>query len=143
MKKQIITIIGITATVVGGSFYAGVKYGQNKIFSSRGGAAAFANLSPGERQARMQQFGGGMGTRAGGRADGGFVSGEIISKDDKSITIKLRDGGSKIVFYSGSTEIGKSVNGTTGDLSNGKTVMINGKANSDGSITAQLIQIRF
>jgi hypothetical protein len=73
---------------------------------------------------------------------GAPVSGDIISKDDKSITIKLRDGGSKIVFLSTSTPITKSVSGATSDLSQNESVLIQGISNADGSVSAQSIQIR-
>jgi|SRR3989338_3267292 len=142
MNKQIIAIIAVAAMVGGGSFYGGMKYAQSSGLSSGRGAAAFANLSPEERQARMQQFGGSTGGVRGGTQGGGFVSGEVIASDSKSITVKLRDGGSKIIFFSDSTEIGKFVTGAASDLAVGKTVNVTGKANSDGSITAQSIQIR-
>ncbi|MDO8743108.1 MAG: hypothetical protein Q7J30_00920 [Candidatus Azambacteria bacterium] len=141
MNKQIITIIAVAAIFGAGSFYGGIKYNQGKSLSSGRGAAAFANLSPEERQARMQQFGGGAGGARGAQG-GGFISGEIIVSDGKSITVKLSNGGSKIIFFSDGAEIGKFVAGTTSDLAIGKAVSVTGKTNSDGSITAQSIQIR-
>jgi len=123
MKKLIPIFIVILLVVAGGAFYGGMKYDQSKTAS---------NL------ATMRSRNGMTSNRAGG----GFVTGEIISKDDKSVTVKLRDGGSKIVFLSSSTEVTKSVSGTLVDLEVGKNISVNGTANSDGSITAQSIQLR-
>jgi hypothetical protein len=132
MKKTLLSILVVAVVVGGGSFYGGMKYAENKAVS--------------DRQQRIQQFGGsGTGFRNGGsgnRTAGGFASGEILSKDDKSITIKMRDGGSKIIFFSDTTEIGKFVNGASSDLEVGKNVSVIGTANSDGSVTAQTIQLR-
>ena len=153
MVKKILPIIIAVVVIGAGAFYGGMKYGQSNPSTNSGQNAGmgFANLTPEQRQERLQQMG---GTAAGGgqrrtQAGGGFVSGEIISKDDpaedgagKSITVKLPDGSSKIIFYSGSTEISKSVSGTSNDLETGKTITVNGTANSDGSVTAQSIQIR-
>lgn len=126
--NKILPIILVTAIAVGGiAFYGGMKYGQSNS-SGQGG------LAPQERQARFGQ--------RGTRNAGGFAAGQVIAKDDKSITVKLRDGGSKIIFYSDTTEVGKFVNGAPSDLEVGKNVSLNGSANSDGSITAQSIQIR-
>lgn len=148
MKKTLLITFVIAIIVAGGAFYAGMKYGQSKASASftQGDFQNLRNLSPEERQQRIQQMGAaGIGIqdgRSGNRAGAGFATGEIISKDDKSITVKLRDGGSKIIFYSDTTEVSKFVNGTSNDLEIGKTVTVNGKANQDGSITAQSIQLR-
>ena len=141
MKNKMLIGFIIAVVIVGaGSFYGGMIYGKGKgglqnfsaqrqIFDANGGGGALRN---GSGQARG-------GNRMAG---GGFVNGDIISKDDKSITIKSADGGSKIVFLSETTQIMKSAAGLASDLEMGKNVMITGTANSDGSLTAQSIQLR-
>lgn len=140
-KKTIIAVCIIAALIGGGAFYGGMRYAQNKtsVQSSRGNFQDLRNLSPEEQQARLQQMG---GAQRGSRTNGDIPAGEIITKDDTSITIKLRDGGSKIVFISDATEIAKSATGTKDDLVVGATITAIGTQNQDGSISARSIQIR-
>ena len=121
----------IVAIIVVGvlGFLVGSSYGKNNSVQT--------NATNGTRSGFTGGRGGMMGNRGAG-----FVTGDILSKDATSITIKTRDGSSKIIFYSPSTEVGKFVTGTMDDLVVGKTVSLNGTANSDGSITAQSIQVR-
>jgi hypothetical protein len=130
MKKIIIPIIIVLViAIAGGAFYGGMKYGQNKISSQR---SSFQNLSPEQRQ----QF-----AQGAGRAGANFLSGEVISKDEKSLTIKLPDGSTKIIFFSDSTQISKTTEGSIGDIEIGKQIMVSGDQNSDGSYTAKTIQL--
>jgi len=131
MVKKIIPIIVALIVVGGGAFYGGMKYAQSKT------PQGFA-----QRQQLGASAIGSLDERTGNRTGVGFIAGEIITKDEKSITVKLQDGGSKIVFLSASTEIVKSVSGNSNDLEIGKTVTINGTANQDGSLTAKSIQMR-
>ena len=137
MKKHIPYALAVITLLIG--FYGGLKYQQNKTLASRNfGGQDFQNLTPEQRQ-QMRGAGGFAGQ---GGASGGSASGEILSKDDKSITVKLRDGGSKIIFLSDKTTIGKTTEGGRSDLEVGKTVIVNGTPNSDGSVSADNIQIR-
>jgi hypothetical protein len=136
MKKQIITTI-VVATAVGAlSFFAGMKYQTKKLTNSQNSNQQ--NFG----QLRGQNAGGQNTRRMSANGGAGFANGEILSKDEKSITVKLRDGGSKIVFLSNTTAIGKTTEGDKEDLEIGKQVVINGTTNPDGSLTAQNIQIR-
>ncbi len=142
MKK--IELMAIAAALIlggGVGFFGGMQYGR-----SNGPAARpnFQAMSGEQRQQYFQQMRGGerrggMGGRFGG---GDFMSGEILSKDNTSLTIKLSDGGSKIIFLSASTTVSKVATATLNDLEAGKSVTVNGSANSDGSLTAQMIQLR-
>lgn len=131
-KKQITYIVVIALIVAGLSFYGGLTYGKSSVPTRGAGQLA-------------GQFGANGGQRTGGAgrsAGNGFIAGDILAKDATSITVKLRDGSSKIIFYSASTDVQKTVGGSATDLVVGKTVSITGTANADGSITAQSVQLR-
>lgn len=132
-KKIVLPFALITIILCGLSFYAGMQYSVSKNSTDRAPFAGQFN--------RMGQTGA-NGQRTGMRGGGGMVAGEILSKDAKSITVKDRTGGSKIVFLGASTEVMKSAAGTIDDLSVGDNVITNGTSNSDGSITATTVQIR-
>ncbi len=130
MKKIMPVFVALLILVGGGSFYGGMKYAD----SAR--AAAIAARSG------VGNFRGGTGAgRMGGNGRGGFANGEILSKDNSSVTIKLTNGGSQIVFFSTSTQIMKSTAGSVDDLVAGQNIMVNGSANPDGSVTARSIQL--
>src|SRR5690349_4330068 len=128
MKTQTI-IIGVIALLVvgGGSFYAGTKYQAMQ----RGNFAAGFGGQNG--QAFRQRFGNGQNASA--------VRGQIISNDNGTITVKMRDGSTKLVVLSSSATIMKATSGSKDDLKSGEEVMIFGTSNSDGSVTAQTISI--
>jgi len=130
--KNKITIIVIALILIGASFYGGVVYGKNTV-SARG---QFTNSQ------FTGNVNGARGTGMRGNTNGGFTSGEIISKDAMGVTIKTQDGSTKIVLIATSTQVMKSSAGSLGDLTTGINVTITGIANSDGSITAQNVQIR-
>lgn len=132
-KNNLIIIFIIAILVVGaGAYYLGQKTSSKT--SNLAGGAFQAN---GQNARRM-----GQGIGQGANAGASLVNGAIIKKDDTSITVSLRDGGSKIVYFTASTTIAKMAEGTKNDLNIGETVTANGTANSDNSVAAQTIQIR-
>lgn len=125
--------------VVGGlCFLGGIKYqksksntpsnlGQNRQF--QGGVGGFGNT-------RVSQ-----GLSRNGGSNFRPISGEVISQDDKSITVKTIDGSSKIVLFSQKTEYSKGEVANKEEIMLGTKVMIFGTANTDGSVTAQSVQL--
>lgn len=140
INKLLPTILVVSLILDGIMFFGGYKYAQAKTTSAKGSGnyqAAGANGN-----FRQGGAGGTRGARAGAGMMGGFVSGDILSKDVTSLTVKMRDGSSKIILISGTTKVMKSVAGTTDDLQVGSTVMVTGDTNTDGSVTAQSLQLR-
>jgi hypothetical protein len=137
MKNNLIIGV-IVALIIGGGvgFFAGMTYQKNQkpnfaTFSANGG-----NFQGGQRGNGQFRTGGANGI-AGSRP----TIGEIISSDDKSITVKLQDGSSKIVILTDKTSVNKEAEGTREDLKTGTNVMVIGTSNSDGSETATNIQL--
>ncbi len=120
-----INTLAIILLVVGllGGFFGGMQYQKSKQpvgFNGRNGQGGF-----------------GRGNSQGQRP----VSGDIISQDSNSVTVKLQDGSSKIIILSGTTTINKATAGSVSDLKIGERVTAFGTANSDGSVTAQNLSV--
>jgi hypothetical protein len=129
-------IIAVVCVVAIAAFFGGMTYGKSTASKS-----AQVGVQTGQtgRGANGQGF---RGPNGQGRANGGFVNGEVLKKDAQSVTVKLPDGGSKIAFISGSTAVLKTATGSLADVIIGENVSINGNPNTDGSVTAQTISIR-
>jgi hypothetical protein len=130
--NQIIAIFVILLIIGVGAFFGGTKYQQRK------------NISQFSQQIGQNMMGrGDNNTGQNNRGGNGFrqTIGEIISADDKSITVKLTDGSSKIVLFSNSTVINQATVATKSDLKLGTKVAVMGDQNTDGSVTGRNIQI--
>ena len=127
-----IVIAAVVALALG--FFGGMQYqkSQSRTFFAQGNFG-----SQGGSGARGGRFGNGGGGNGANRP----ITGDIISADDKSITVKLQDGSSKIVLITNTTTINKASEGTKTDLTTGARVAAFGTTNTDGSMTAQNIQL--
>jgi hypothetical protein len=142
-KKTVVYVI-IAIIVAGGLGF---------LFGNMHGAAASTT-------ARTTAYSGAAGrgsfagrTGAAGATGGGLISGQILSNDGSTITIALTgngitatssgtNAGSRIVVVSDTTQILKTTSGSSSDLTVGTPVSVSGTTNSDGSITATMIQVR-
>ena len=135
MKPIKPVIVLLFALIIGAAaFFGGMQYQKSQPFVRQ---LTEQDMQFGNGQPRQGAQGGQFLRRNGG----GAVTGEILSTDENSITVKLQDGSSKIVVLSGTTTINKSADGTKDDLKTGERVAVFGTTNSDGSVTAQNIQL--
>lgn len=129
-SKQLIIFMLIVIAVGVSCFYVGTKFSNGNKKQFPNGQSRFNGqingINPGQAKNKLSAM----------------IGGEIVKKDEQSITVKLMDGGSKTVYFATSTQVAKSVDGTLADLSAGINVMISGKTSPDGSVSAQYIQIR-
>ena len=132
MKNTMIVTAVLVIVAIGAGFFGGMKYSE---YQRTQGRASGARQFPGGANGTNGQMQGRNGL--GGRP----VTGEVISKDDTSMTVKTQDGGSKIVMLSTTTTYSKSTAGTVQDVVVGGQVAVVGTVNSDKSMTAQNVQI--
>ena len=132
-RNQIIGVVVALLIVGGGAFYGGMTYAKSQT-PARGAGFAGGTFTRGTGT-------GAAGARTGA-AGGVLTTGQIISQSSGSVTVKMADGSTKIVLVGSSTQIMKQASGSLSDLSVGTNVVVTGSANSDGSMTAQSVQIR-
>lgn len=121
-NNLIIIFVVVLIIGVGAAFFGGMKYQESK--------------TPGRPAGQNQgQF------RQRNVTNGTAVNGDVLNTDAKSLTVKLPDGSSKIVLFNDKTTVSQSFASATSDIKTGERVAIFGTANSDGSVTAQNIQI--
>ena len=128
--KVIVPII-LVLVGLGAGFFGGYQYRNYRLRNSLG---SFAGANGAQRFT-------GTRTGAGAGARGGAVSGSILSMDATSITVKLADGSTKIVLFSGTTTYENTISAAQTDLKVGSQVVVIGSTNTDGSVTATSVQI--
>jgi hypothetical protein len=132
MQNKNLIITGIVALVVG----LGVGYFGAHVFAA-------SAKTPSEARGAFAATGTGGFTRAGGATTaGGLLMGTVASVGSGSITLNTRDGSSHVVLTTPSTTVSKSVTGSLSDIAVGSTVEVTGTTNSDGSVSATVIQLR-
>ena len=127
MKKNNLILIVVGLVIFVGGLFGGMQYQKSKSPKFPGGFSV-----TGERT-QIGQRNGNVGISQ--------VRGTLLSKDEKSITVKLQDNSSKIVIFSDSTLINKTEKGTKDDLKEGDEISVFGQTNADGSVTADNVQI--
>jgi hypothetical protein len=130
INKQLVTTALISIIVSGG---VGYYIGTHK------------QATPTRMQGAFGQGGAGQGQRGGfarGGVNSNMINGDVVSLSDNILTVKGRDGGSRVVLFTGTTKVTKSVTGERGDVKEGSSVLIIGAQNTDGSVTAESVQIR-
>jgi len=141
-KKSSPIIVTVVAAIV--CLGAGIAIGRyllpNQAAGNNQAGARAANGQFGGQGGQFAQ--GARGARAGAGQNGGFVNGELLKKDATSLSVKLRDGSTKLVLVTSSTKAIKTAEGTINDIAVGQQVMVTGSTNSDGSVTAQTVQVR-
>jgi len=136
--KQALTLATAVFVSLGIGFYSGTKYISNKKpeFVNQ------FNQRNRDQAGQSRQILGASGQKTGGMPGGSRpVVGEVIANDSKTITIKQGDGSSKLVLISSTTTVSKAQPADTSSLLVGEKVSVFGNQNSDGSTTAQNIQI--
>jgi hypothetical protein len=145
---QIVIGVVIALALAGGGFAAGMTVG-------RGSAEAAASASPTGAAARTGAGRGGQGGAAGGSgafgSGGQAMTGRILSVNDGSITIEVRQGGggqgasptvtSQIVLIGSTTRIVKTVESDIklSDLKANDQVTIVGTTDASGNLAATAI----
>lgn len=131
----------MTAVVVMGvgavAFFAGVKYQESQRFSGMMGQ--FGQLR--DRAEGSRATGSRIMFGTNGNSGMRQTVGEIVNIDSESITVKMSDGSTRIVLLTKATTITEAAEVSQDQLVKGAKIAVFGSENSDGSVTAQTVQL--
>lgn len=123
MKNNSVIITIIVAVIVAAvAFFGGMQYQKSQKSTTTAGAAG-----------QFRQRTGANGQRP--------TRGQVVSINGQDMTVKLPDNSSKIVLLSDKTVFSKSATASASDIKSGDQVVVLGTDNSDGSVTAQDVQL--
>lgn len=133
ISKSNVAIAGVLTAAV----FFGAGYFSAGLFNKSGlpNGGQFMVTGVNGQRSNLQR----MGNR---NTMGGFINGELVKKDASSLSIKQRDGNMKLVLVTSSTKAMKMTESNLGEFAIGQQIMVTGSSNSDGSLTAQTVQIR-
>ena len=131
-KTMVISAL-LVLLALGGGFFAGMTYQKGKAVVRNGFYAMTQGNQGGMMRGRFGQGQGGQNFRP--------VRGEVLSLSQNTMTVKLPNGNSEIVVFGQSTQFVKSEAASVSDVKTGDTVMVVGTQNSDGSVTAQNVEV--
>ena len=123
---MIIIAVVLVIIAAAGGFLGGMMYQKNQT-------PALSATGRGNFVARFGQNGQNAAFRP--------VRGQVLNMDANSLTVKLSNGSTEIVVLSSSTAFMQSTKAALSDVKTGDTVNVVGTQNSDGSVTAQQVQI--
>ncbi|MBN1585710.1 hypothetical protein JW899_05100 [Candidatus Uhrbacteria bacterium] len=141
------TIISYVLTAV---IAAGIGFGGGTIYQKNQASAGSRIGGSFDPQTMMNMPAGDRQGLRGGQADGltkmrggaGMSAGTIKERTDTTLTVTLGTDGSQLVIVTDKTAISKPAEISLSELKAGDNVFVSGQTNSDGSLTADSIQVR-
>ena len=139
-KTTYILTIVVAVVVGAAAFYGGMQYQKSQtsapsqfvgMLGQQGAPGQFAGRRDGSDRTAI----------TGNRMFGGGITGEILSQDDTTMTVKAPNGSSKIVLFTDKTTFNTASAAAKTDLTLGQTVSVFGTPNADGSVTASTVQL--
>jgi hypothetical protein len=120
-------VVGIISGFTGGYYYRNYSISKMRGNFSNVQGQRFTPNGNGGQNRNISGFNG--------------TNGQIISNDNTSLTVKLNDGSTKIIILSDSTTYSDLIEANKSDLKTGINIAVFGTTNSDGSVTAERIQL--
>lgn len=132
-ENQMLVNAFLALFLVAGSFWAGMQY------QKRGQAGPQGQFGPrGMLTGTVPQ---GQNATRDNRTGFRPISGDIMAREDKTLTVKMADGSSKIVLLTDQTKVNRENEVTWEELKAGEKVMVMGQEGSEGAVTAERITL--